>query len=305
MPDYGHELEFGYFLTPGAADPQGVLRTARVADELGFDLLGIQDHPYQRRHLDALALAGAILGQTERIRVFHDVLNLPLRPPAVLAKAAATLDLLSGGRFELGIGGGGFLDAVRAMGGPDRTPGEGIEALAEAIDIMRAMWSGERGVRYDGRYYRLAGAHPGPAPAHPIAIWVGAAKPRALRLTARAADGWMCPLMTYMPPAEAAEGNAAIDAAARKAGREPGDIRRLYNVPGALTATAPAPARDTDTSIEGPAEHWAEVLTHFAADLGFSTFVLATPPEDVALRTFMADVAPRVRERVAERRAAA
>src|SRR5207244_2817068 len=80
-----------------AGDPAGVLETARLADRLGYDLLAVQDHPYQRRHLDALALVGVILAHTERIRVFQDVGNLPLRPPAVFAKAAATLDLLSGG----------------------------------------------------------------------------------------------------------------------------------------------------------------------------------------------------------------
>src|ERR1700676_647253 len=100
MTDYGHDLEFGYFLTPDAANPFGVLETARLAGHLGYDLLAVQDHPYQPAHLDALALLGVIFGQTERIRVFQDVGNLPLRPPATFAKAAATLDLLSGGRFE-------------------------------------------------------------------------------------------------------------------------------------------------------------------------------------------------------------
>jgi alkanesulfonate monooxygenase SsuD/methylene tetrahydromethanopterin reductase-like flavin-dependent oxidoreductase (luciferase family) len=123
MTDYGHSLEFGYFLTPDRSDPQGVLATARLADRLGYDLLAVQDHPYQRAHLDALALLGVILAQTERIRVFQDVGNLPLRPPATFAKAGATLDVLSGGRFEMGLGGGGFLKAGEAMGAPVRTPG--------------------------------------------------------------------------------------------------------------------------------------------------------------------------------------
>ena len=87
MADYGREIEFAYFLSPDAGDPEGVVETAQLADTLGYDLLGIQDHPYQRRHLDSLALAGVILARTERIRVFHAVANLPLRPPAVLAKA--------------------------------------------------------------------------------------------------------------------------------------------------------------------------------------------------------------------------
>src|SRR3982074_745997 len=114
--DYDHSLEFGYFLIPDAGDPQGVRETARLAGRLGYVLLAVQDHPYQPAHLDTLALLGVILGQTEQIRVFQDVGNLPLRPPAVFAKAAATLDVLSGGRFEAGLGAGAYLDAARAMG---------------------------------------------------------------------------------------------------------------------------------------------------------------------------------------------
>src|SRR6476620_2743185 len=141
MADYGRRIEFAYFLSPDADDPEAVVETARLADRLGYDLLGIQDHPYQRRHLDSLALAGVILARTERVRVFNAVANLPLRPPAVFAKAAATLDLLSGGRFEAGLGGGGYLDAAHAMGAPALTPGESIEALEEAIAILRASWN--------------------------------------------------------------------------------------------------------------------------------------------------------------------
>jgi alkanesulfonate monooxygenase SsuD/methylene tetrahydromethanopterin reductase-like flavin-dependent oxidoreductase (luciferase family) len=300
--DYGHGLEFGYFLVPEAGDPRGVLDTARLADRLGYDLLAVQDHPYQPAHLDSLALLGVILGETERVRVFQDVGNLPLRPPAVFAKAAATLDLLSGGRFEAGLGGGGFLDAARAMGAPALTPGESLEALEEAVAILRASWSAAPGLRFEGRHYRLEGARPGPAPAHPIEIWLGAAKPRALALTGRVADGWAAPLMNYMPPAAAAEAQAVIDRAAREAGRDPGEIRRIYNTPGAFTAAAPAPASDTDQAIVGPPEHWADVLTHLALDLGFDTFVLLGQPDPQMLRTFIDDVAPQVRERVAAAR---
>jgi len=301
--DYGHPLEFGYFLSPDAGDPFGVLETARLVDGLGYDLLAVQDHPYQPRHLDTSSLLAAILAQTATVRVFADVANLPLRPPAVLAKAAATLDLLSGGRFELGIGAGGFLDAAHAMGAPRLTPGESLAALEEGIAVMRAMWSGERAIRFDGSHYRLSGVHPGPAPAHPIQVWVGANKPRALALTGRVADGWVSPLMSYKPPREAAQGNLAIDRAASEAGRDPTEIRRIYNVQGAFTSTSQGPAADTDQGIVGPAERWVDVLTHLTLDLGFGTFVLAGPPAPDALTTFIEDVAPKVRERVAEQRA--
>lgn len=305
MTDYGHELQFGYFLTPDANDPQGVLETARLADQLGYDLLAVQDHPYQPAHLDTLALLGAILAQTEQVRVFQDVGNLPLRPPATFAKAAATLDLLSGGRFEAGLGGGGFLDAAHAMGAPALTPGESLEALEEAIVIFRAWWSTAGALRFRGRHYQIDGARPGPKPAHEIEIWLGAAKPRALALTGRKADGWAAPLMNYLPPAQAVAANALIDGAAREAGRDPASVRRIYNTPGVFAPTAPAPARDTDHSIVGPPEHWASVLTHLALDLGFGTFILLTPPDPDTLRTFIEEVAPEVRQRVAAARSRA
>jgi alkanesulfonate monooxygenase SsuD/methylene tetrahydromethanopterin reductase-like flavin-dependent oxidoreductase (luciferase family) len=305
MPDYGHGLEFGYFLSPGAGDPGGVLETARLADRLGYDLLAVQDHPYQPAHLDTLALLDVILAQTDRIRVFQGVGTLPLRPPAVFAKAAATLDLLSGGRFEAGLGGGGLPGSRTAHGRAGAHPwGEPGGAGGGHRDPSREL---ERLPRpaFDGRHYRLDGARPGPKPARQIGIWLGAAKPRALALTGRVADGWAAPLMNYMPPAAAAEAQTVIDRAARQAGRDPRDIRRIYNVPGAVGAAAPEPARDTDQAIVGPPDRWAEVLTHLALDLGFGTFILTAPPEPDTLRTFIDEVAPQVRERVATARASA
>jgi alkanesulfonate monooxygenase SsuD/methylene tetrahydromethanopterin reductase-like flavin-dependent oxidoreductase (luciferase family) len=94
-----------------------------------------------------------------------------------------------------------------------------------------------------------------------------------------------------------------IDHSAREAGRDPGEIRRIYNLPGEFTATAPAPARDGDGSIVGPPDHWAHVLTHLAIDRGFGTFALMGPPDREVLGTFIEDVAPQVRERVAAERA--
>jgi alkanesulfonate monooxygenase SsuD/methylene tetrahydromethanopterin reductase-like flavin-dependent oxidoreductase (luciferase family) len=303
MPDYRHQIEFGYFLVPDAANPDGVLETARLADRLGYDLLGVQDHPYQRAHLDTLALLGVVLARTQRIRVFQAVGNLPLRPPAVFAKAAATLDLLSGGRFEAGLGAGGYLQPAHAMGAPALTPGGSLAALEEAVAILRESWSGARSLRFDGRHYQLNGMRPGPAPAHPIQIWLGAAKPRALALTGRVSDGWVAPLMNYMPPVEIPAAHEVIDRAAREEGRDPRAIRRIYLVLGAFAAAAPAPARDTDQAVVGPPEHWADVLTHFSLDHGLSAFLLVGPPDPDALRTFIQDVAPQVRERVATARA--
>src|SRR6266511_6420180 len=147
MTDYGREVKFGYFLVPNAADP--LLSTAQQVERLGLDYIGVQDHPYQRRFVDAWTLLAMIAATTSRVGLFPDVANLPLRPPAVLAKAAASLDLLSGGRLELGLGAGGFWDAIEAYGGPVRTPGESVSAVEEAIQVMRRLWSGQRGIGFE------------------------------------------------------------------------------------------------------------------------------------------------------------
>ena len=122
-------MRFGVFLTPDATQPSRTLELAALADELGFDAIGVQDHPYQRRFLDTWTLLTAVAMRTSRIQVFPDVANLPLRPPAILAKSAASLDLISGGRVELGLGAGAAWDAIKAIGGAVRTPGESVAAL--------------------------------------------------------------------------------------------------------------------------------------------------------------------------------
>ncbi len=301
MADYGHALEFGFFLDPSTGDPGRTVEIARILDDLGFDLIGIQDHPYQQKHFDALALIGFILGQTARIRIFPDVANLPLRPPAMLAKQAATLDQLSGGRFELGLGAGAFWDGVRAMGGPVREPKEALAALREAATLIRGYWSGQT-LRHDGDVYQAIGARPGPLPAHDIGIWLGVIGPRALRLTGELADGWV-PSMSYVPPAVAAKSNAIIDEAACAAGRDPSLIRRIYNIGGDVAPTIEEGGSDDDRQIVGPRDHWVNVLTHLAVDHGFSTFVLWGVPTAPRLRMFIDEIAPAVRERVAEVRA--
>src|SRR5262245_37640755 len=115
MTDYGHDLEFGVFLSPAVTRAGRTLELARLADESGLDLVSLQDHPYQPAFLDTWTLLTVIAASTRRVRVLPNVANLPLRPPAVLAKSVASLDVLSGGRAELGLGAGGFRDAIAAM----------------------------------------------------------------------------------------------------------------------------------------------------------------------------------------------
>jgi alkanesulfonate monooxygenase SsuD/methylene tetrahydromethanopterin reductase-like flavin-dependent oxidoreductase (luciferase family) len=294
--DYGQGLQFGYFLTPDASDYYEVLRRARLCDELGFDLLGIQDHPYQSRFLDTWTLIAALAAQTSRVRLFPDVASLPLRPPAVLAKAAASLDVMSGGRIELGLGAGAFWEAIGAMGGPVRSPGEAVAALEEAIHVVRLMWSGQRGLRFAGEYYPLRGVHSGPVPVHPIGIWIGAIGPKMLNLTGRLGDGWV-PSSSYVPPSKLPEMQARIDEAAVGAGRAPTAIRRIYNVMGRIGDGA------SSGPFTGPAAQWVDELTQLAIQDGMDTFILGLPePPGDQLERFMAEIIPQVRENVAASR---
>jgi alkanesulfonate monooxygenase SsuD/methylene tetrahydromethanopterin reductase-like flavin-dependent oxidoreductase (luciferase family) len=286
---YGRELEFGISIVPTSAELALARSLARRADALGLDLIGIQDHPYQWRFLETWTLIGDLLARTDRIRIFPDVANLPLRGPAMIAKQAASVDVLSGGRFELGLGAGAFWEAIAAMGGPVRSGREALESLEEAIRIIRAFWSGERTIAFEGMHYSVKGLHPGPPPTHPIGIWLGVGRPRALELTGRLADGWV-PSLGWATPELVPELSGRVDEGAEKAGRDPAEIRRVYNVNGAIVD---GPTRGL---LDGPPERWVETLTGFAGELGFDTFVF-WPTEESAeqLERFATEVVPALR----------
>lgn len=295
MPDYGHPLQFGTFLTPSNNPPQNPVALAQLSEQLGYDLVTFQDHPYQPAFLDTWTLLSWVAAQTENIHVSANVMNLPMRPPAVMARAAASLDLLSGGRFDLGLGAGGFWDAMEAMGSRRLTPGQAVDALSEAIEVIRGIWSaGERApLRIAGDYYQLNGAKRGPAPAHDIPIWLGAYKPRMLRLVGRKADGWL-PSLSYMQPGDLTRGNATIDASADAAGRDPREIRRLLNISGRFSPTRGG-------ALNGPSEQWVDELLPLALEDGIGTFFLGSD-DSATLQQFATEVMPALREAVSRER---
>lgn len=128
MTDYRRPLEFGVSLAPSASELELIFTAAAAADGR-LDLVGVQDHPYQRRFVDTMSLLAAITQHTETLRVFPDVACLPLRPPAVLANEAASIDIMSDGRFELGLGAGAFWDDHRGNGWPTPVPRRGAGCL--------------------------------------------------------------------------------------------------------------------------------------------------------------------------------
>ena len=279
MPDYRHDLQFGAFIVPVARQADAVVELSRLADVAGLDIVSFQDHPYQSAFLDTWTLLSVVAAATTNVRVAPNVANLPLRPPVVLARSAASLDILSGGRVELGIGAGTYHDALVALGLPRLTAGQSVDALAEAVDVIRAIWAAEGPVHHDGTHFQLDGVESGPPPAHDIEIWLGAYKPRMLRLTGAKADGWL-PSQGYIDMQKLPELNARIDAAAETAGRPPEAIRRMLNINGSLGA---------------------EQLAELTLSTGMSTYILMVSSAD-DLRRFAEEVAPATRELVAEAR---
>ncbi|MFI5938407.1 LLM class flavin-dependent oxidoreductase [Actinoplanes sp. NPDC051494] len=278
MTDYGHDLLFGTFITPTAQPAEQAVELAVVADRAGLDLATFQDHPYLSRFHDTWTLISYAASRTDRIKLSGNVLSLPLRQPAVLARAHASLDRLTGGRIELALGAGAFWDGIEAMGGRRLTPGQSVVALGEAIGVIREVWAGR-----------------GPGPAHDMSIWVGAYKPRMLRLVGRAADG-VLPSLSYLEggPGDYAEINKHIDGSAEAAGRDPRRVRRLLNINGTFSGLG-------RSFLNGPAEQWAEDLAGLTLEHGVSAFILASD-DPAAIEEFAADVAPAVRELVAAER---
>jgi alkanesulfonate monooxygenase SsuD/methylene tetrahydromethanopterin reductase-like flavin-dependent oxidoreductase (luciferase family) len=278
------DVRLGIFAVPNSGDHPSIVETVVAADCAGVEIVGIQDHPYQRRYHDTWTLMSYLAGQTEQIRFLTDVVNLPLRLPSVLAKSAASLDILSGGRLDLGIGAGAFWDAVAAMGGPKRSPKESVDALEEAIAIIRAFWGGERSVRLDGEHYRVWGAKPGPVPEHGIGLWIGAYRPRMLRLTGRVGDGWVPSLgRHYLSDEDASRAQGVVDEAARAAGRDPGEIARAANV----------------MALEGDPGGWPDRLAR-VTELGFETLLVGVPEDEKIgfVERLGQETAPRLRELV-------
>lgn len=298
MTTPAHDLLFGSFLTPLADPPHRAVALAVHSERVGLDLVTFQDHPYQPSFQDTWTLMSYVAARTERIHMSGNVINLPLRQPAVLARSVASLDRLSGGRVELGLGAGSFWDAITAMGGQRLEPRDSITALEEAVAVIRGLWDTDAsgGVHVDGRFHAVRGARRGPTPAHDVGIWIGALKPRMLRLVGRVADGWL-PSLPYLAdgPASLATMNRHIDEGAVAAGRDPAAVRRLLNVGGTFS-------RRGTGLLQGPPRQWAEELSEIALTHGTSAFILIANDDIDAISTFAEEVAPAVRELVAAER---
>ncbi|WP_432044088.1 LLM class flavin-dependent oxidoreductase [Streptomyces cadmiisoli] len=294
MTDYGRPLSFGLSVDPSAEAWGLTRRLARTAEDRGLEYLAVQDHPYQPGHFDAVTLISHLSAFTDRISFLTDVADLQLRPPVMLAKAASSLNVLTGGRMQLGVGGGGLPDAIASMGGPARRGHDMVAFAEESLGLLRTALNGGV-VRVRSPYHDIGGYQAGPVPPEPAGIWLGAQKSRMLALAGRGADGWISPLNIYVTPQEVPSRQQIIDEAAAEAGRDPRTLRRVYNVIGFIGAHSGAPG------LVGDVTQWVDTLTSWSVELGFDTFIFwpVTDPEQ-QLSRFTDEVVPAVRERVAE-----
>jgi alkanesulfonate monooxygenase SsuD/methylene tetrahydromethanopterin reductase-like flavin-dependent oxidoreductase (luciferase family) len=285
------DLTFGVGVPSSAASGDDPAGFAQEAERLGYDFVSAADHPCgSNPSYETTVMLTWIAARTSRIKVASRVLAVPFRRPAMVAKLAVSLDLLSGGRFILGLGGGYSDEEIAALGGPMLTPAEKIDGLAEAIQIIRGAWT-QSGYTQDGHQHSVGDLEMEPKPTAPIPVWLGTFGPRALAVTGRLADGWI-PSLGYMPVEEIPAMRRRIDAAAEGAGRRPEEIRSILNV----NIRIDPDARPQPDAVTGSAQQVVSQLRDFLSR-GFTgfNFIVSGPDRIANMRQIAEDVLPILR----------
>lgn len=282
--------QFGVALAASPRRVDEMIENARLAETMGADLVSLADHPYIPNELETWTTLATLAARTERIPIASNVLNLALRPPVMLAKAAATLQFLSAGRYIMGLG-SGMAEQSAALGGSYWTPRESVAAVDEAVSLMRRLWASGEPVDHAGTVFTATQVQSGPQPRPDIPVWVGAFGPKMLTVTGARADGWL-PTNAFLDLADVPAMQHRIDDAATEAGRSPDEVRRVFNVFGQITEEEPV--REAPTLI-GPADFWMQTLRRYRTELGFDSFVF-WPHHDRVAQTelFLEKVRPGV-----------
>jgi alkanesulfonate monooxygenase SsuD/methylene tetrahydromethanopterin reductase-like flavin-dependent oxidoreductase (luciferase family) len=297
------DVVFGFGAHSGIAEGPELLRMAQEADRDGLDLFSLSDHPYIGQRLEAYAAVGFVLGRTQRLTGYANVSNLPLRPAPMLARTVTSLAALSGGRIVLGMGAGGLPERIGDLGGRKLSPADAVKAFEEGIVLIRKLCGGGRPVTHHGEFYRVDEIEPAPVPAP--RVWTGSVGPRSLAATGRVADGWL--------PGHAADwisqryrtSRPVIDEAAASVGRDPSEIRTIYNFPGQITDRPLPGTRDrTGRWIGGSIGQWVEELTGAIVDHGAGGFQLFSPqggtPDARSVSIWGKEIVPAIREAIAK-----
>jgi alkanesulfonate monooxygenase SsuD/methylene tetrahydromethanopterin reductase-like flavin-dependent oxidoreductase (luciferase family) len=297
----GQDVVFGFGADSVIGETPELLRMTQQADRDGLDIFSLSDHPYLGERVDAYASIGFVLGQTQHLSGFANVTNLPTRPAPVLARTVTSLSALSGGRVVLGMGAGGLWDRISDMGVPRLSPSDAVEAFEEAIVLVKLLAGGGPPVSYRGRHYQVNRIDPAPVAAP--AVWTGSVGRKSLAATGRVADGWIPGHAADWLSARYRESRPVIDEAAAAAGRDPDEIRTVFNFPGRITEQPLSATRDGDGRwTGGSADQWAQELTGAVLEHGASGFMLFSPegsaPDTVSLGRWAREIVPAVREAI-------
>jgi coenzyme F420-dependent glucose-6-phosphate dehydrogenase len=329
-------MRYGYKASSEQFAARPLLEYSLLAERLGFDTVAVADHFQPWRHRGgqapfAMTWLGALAQASERVLIGTSVLTPTLRyQPAVVAQAFATLGSLAPGRVFLGVGTGEAMNELPATGGEWPSGRERRRRLAEAIELIRRLWSDER-VDFEGDYYKVVRATIYERPPEPVPIWIAAGGPLAAKLAGRAGDGFIC--TSGKGEQLYHELLASVGEGARNAGKEPHAVTNMIEVKvsydrdrqaaedacrwwGALALSGEEKSGiDDPVEMERAADAQAEKASSrfivsddpeevaekigFYADLGFTELVFHHPGDDQvkALELFARDVLPRLRER--------
>jgi F420-dependent oxidoreductase-like protein len=297
--------------------PIGDIRALwRRFDSAGLDWISIWDHFYEappaggtQPHFEAVSLLGALATETKRARIGCLVFYPGYRNPAALAKAATTIDHLSGGRFTLGLGAGWHEWEARAYGYEFPPIGTRMEMLDESLQIVRGLLTRDR-TTFKGKHFGVDDASCLPAPLQRrLPIWVGGlGEKKTLRLAARHADGWNA---AYVAPAEFARLSGVLDQWCEREGRDPKEIARTVNLSFHLCVDAQraqqvegelrkqwgaAADRMLSGALVGTPERASETLAAYAsAGAQAINVALRAPWDQEALDAYLDEVVPKVR----------
>jgi coenzyme F420-dependent glucose-6-phosphate dehydrogenase len=331
-------LRIGYKASAEQFGPRDLLEYSRQAERLGFDTVAVSDHFQPWRHNtghapNALVWLGALGSATERVTLATSVLTPTMRyHPSIVAQSFATLACLNPGRVVLGVGTGEAMNETPATMAEWPGAKERRMRMAEAIELIRRLWTEER-VTFEGEYYRTDRATIYDRPEQPVPIYVAASGPLAAKLAGRVGDGFIC--TSGKKPELYEELLANVDAGAETAGRDPSAIERYIEIKVSYDHdldyareacnwwAALALSPDEKSGVEDPLEmerladaaldraHTRFIVTNDPdecverirpyVDLGFTHLVFHAPGADQArfLEQFSADVLPLVRERCA------
>ncbi len=290
----------------------------RRLDAAGLDWLSVWDHLYEvppaggtQPHFESLTTLGALCADTTHARIGVLVFYVGYRNPAYLAKAATTLDHISGGRFELGLGGGWAQAEAEAYGYGFPSLGTRMDMVEDALPLVRSMLSQER-TSYQGEYFATEDAANIPQPLRPIPIWVGGTgERRTPRMAAQYADGWNVP---YVSPSRYRYLNERVDEACEAAGRDPATLERSVNL-GFYLATDEDRLTQMETELreatkdmpvdflEGvllatPDQATDRLMQYVDAGAQGINIALRPPVDDEAVAAYLEHVVPAIRQEV-------